>query len=336
MKRKQKLTKQYGLVNKNVLINKNISIDAKGLYVYLCARSGSKYICNPTIATILKDLGICETTFHKLKKELITAGIIEVVKSGIGLNRRNNYNILVKSNKGYGIVYLDVLTNSKLDLKSKAIYGLLSSYAGASFIAYPFTKFICSILNICRNTYFKYAKTLKELNIIKTKQLHKNGRYSNCNYYINGAEPTNEYQNSKYIFINENNKKTTVKNNKGNNVIEYNKYETIVKDNIEYNSLNKLYEQDKKAKYYLENIVSILTNSIYFETKSKGIIVEGIEVSAEVLAMIYNKLNFSNIKTVVNSLITTNNKITNIRKYIKVALYNSYFQGKQNHYNFTR
>lgn len=336
MKHKIKLTKQYGIINKEILKNKNISINAKGLYIYFCARSGNKYTCNPTIPTILKDLNICEATFHKLKNELIENKIITVTKIGTGLNRKNNYNIINKSNKNYGIVYLDILTNSKLDLKSKAIYGLLASYSGTSFIAYPLVKWILNLLNISRNTYFKYAKELKKLNIVKTKQLHLNGRFAYCNYYINGAEP--KEVKSKYIFINENNNKktTTTKTNKGNNVIEYNNYETIIKDNIEYNSLQKLYENNNKAKYYLKNIVSILTNTIYFENKSKGIIINGIEISAERLSMIYNKLSFNHIKTVVNSLIKTNNKITNIRKYIKVALYNAYFQTKQNHYNLTR
>lgn len=338
MKNKLKIEKQYGIINKEILKNKNISINAKGLYVYFCARSGNKYTCSPTIPTILKDLNICEVTFYKLKNELIKNKIITVTKTGIGLNRRNNYNIINKSNKNYGIVYLETLTNSKLDLKSKAIYGLLASYSGTSFIAYPLVKWILNLLNICRSTYFKYAKELKKLNIVKTKQLHLNGRFAYCNYYINGATP--KEVKSKYIFINENNNKktttTVTKNNKGNNVIEYNNYETIVKDNIEYNSLKKLYENDNKAKYYLKNIVSVLVNTIYFENKSKGIIINGIEIPSERLSMIYNKLSFNHIKTVVNSLIATSSKITNIRKYIKVALYNSYFQGKQEQYNLTR
>ena len=325
MKSKIKLNKQYGIVNKNVLQNKNISIKAKGLYVYLSARAGNKGTCNPTISTICSNLNINDATFHKYKNELINNNIITVTKEGKGIKQRNVYQ-LPKVSKGYGIVYLDTLTDNNINLQAKAIYGLLACYAGARFIAYPLAKLIYSYLKVSRNTYFKALKVLKLNNIVKTKQLHINGRYAYCNYYINGAEPNKT--NTKYIFKFKN--KNKVKNNKITKTTtttinnEYKAYEELVKANIEYEALQGLYGGDTGALNILGNILSILVNSAYMG-QITGIKANGVNISGNILKSVYNKLNYNHIKNVVDNVLNVN-KINNIREYLKVALFNSYYQ----------
>lgn len=325
MKSKIKLNKQYGIVNKNVLQNKNISIKAKGLYVYLSARAGNKGTCNPTISTICSNLNINDATFHKYKNELINNNIITVTKEGKGIKQRNVYQ-LPKVSKGYGIVYLDTLTDNNINLQAKAIYGLLACYAGARFIAYPLAKLIYSYLKVSRNTYFKALKVLKLNNIVKTKQLHINGRYAYCNYYINGAEPNKT--NTKYIFKFKN--KNKVKNNKITKTTtttinnEYKAYEELVKANIEYEALQGVYQGDTGALNILGNIVSILVNSAYMG-QINGIKANGVNISGNILKSVYNKLNYNHIKNVVDNVLNVN-KINNIREYLKVALFNSYYQ----------
>lgn len=338
MKQKIKIKKQYGIINKEVLLNKKISANAKGLYVYLCARSGNKGICNPTIPTICNDLGITEVTFHKRKRELINNGIITVEKRGQGLEKRNHYILLKQNNKSYGYVYLDILKDSRIPLKSKAIYGLLASYAGTKFIAYPLAKMIYSILNISRNTYFKALTALKELNYVITKQLHINGRFANCNYYINGEAPREE---TKYIFKIKTNKKikpnSTTTKTKGEASTEHKMFESVVKNNTEWNSLVGLYSNNKKAIYLLDNILSVLVNTIYYE--NKDLIINGTTIISPRLKAIYNKLSYNNIKYVIENIlrtVETGVKIKNIREYIRVALYNSFHQLEQNNYNAMR
>ena len=242
MKQKLKINKQYGLISNEIIKNKNISIKAKGLYIYLSARSGNKFKCRPTISTICKDLGITDTSFYKYKNELETANILTVIKTGQGINKRNEYH-LQKVTKGYGIVYLDVLKDKNIKLQAKAIYGLLSCYAGTRFIAYPISKLIYTYLNISRNTHFRLLKGLKEKGIVKTKQLHINGRYSYCNYYINGATPNN----TKTRFIikfkgkNKNNKNIKIQKS------TYTNYKEMVLNNINYKSLQGYYANNNKA-----------------------------------------------------------------------------------------
>ena len=336
MKNKVKINKQYGIINKEVIKDSRLSANAKGLYTYFCARAGNKGICNPSVDTICKDLHINVATFHKLKNELVNNKIINIEKKGTGINRRNSYILLKQTNTGYGMVYLDIVMNPRLNLKSKAIYGLLACYAGTRFIAYPLSKLIHSTLKISRNTYFNALRMLKELNFLITKQLHINGRFSYCNYYINNKEPNKKE--TRFIFKGLNKKTTTLTNystktNKGENTVSstYITYMDNIKSNIEYDALIGLFDSNKKALYILENILTILTNDTYSDNV-KSIVVNDVKLNGSVVKSIFNKLNFNNIKYVVENILRTNNKIKNITKYLKVALINSYYQLEQKQY----
>lgn len=334
MKQKIELKKQYGIIDKEILKNKNISANAKGLYVYLCARSGNKYICNPSIATICKDLNINETTFHKLKRELINNNIISIEKKGSGIKKRNYYTLLKEVKKGYGIVYLDIATNPNITLKAKAIYGLLSCLAGNRFVAYPTAKAIYLTLQISRNTYFSALRILKNLNYIITKQLHINGRFANCNYYVNGKEPNKKE--TRFIFKglkNTTTPKYTTNNYKGAKSVskDYTVYRATIISNIEYNALTGLFNNNKKALYILEHILEVITNDIYSDN-TKSIVINNNKLNGDVVKSILSKLSFDNIKYVVDNILRTNSKIKNIKKYLRVALINSSYQLEKKQY----
>lgn len=344
MKNKVKINKQYGIINKEVIKDSRLSANAKGLYTYFCARAGNKGICNPSVDTICKDLHINVATFHKLKNELVNNKIINIEKKGTGINRRNSYILLKQTNTGYGMVYLDIVMNPRLNLKSKAIYGLLACYAGTRFIAYPLSKLIHSTLKISRNTYFNALRMLKELNFLITKQLHINGRFAHCNYYINGKEPNNKkirfiFKGLKNNKLNTNIKKTnyTANINKNEDTVLkcYNTYKDNIISNIEYDALLGLFKDNKKALYILDNILTILTNDTYSENV-KSIVVNDIKLSSSIIKSIFNKLNFDNIKYVIDNILKTNKKIKNIKKYIRVALVNSYYQLERKQYTQMR
>lgn len=86
-----------------------------------------------------------------------------------------------------------------------------------------------------------------------------------------------------------------------------------------------MFKDNKKALYILDNILTILTNDTYSENV-KSIVVNDIKLSSSIIKSIFNKLNFDNIKYVVDNILKTNKKIKNIKKYIRVALVNSYYQ----------
>lgn len=328
MKSKVKIKEQYGIVNKKVINNNRLSINAKGLYTYLCARSGSKGECYPLVNTICNDLGINEATFHKAKNELLKNNIIKINKNGEGLKKRNTYILIENQSKeNYGIVYLRILTNPSISLKAKAIYGLLSCLSGTRFVAYPTAKAVYTTLKICRNTYFSCLKKLKEYEYLMTKQLHINGRYSYCNFYINGKKP-NKPEN-RYIFKGLKNEKGLLKNIK--ETLEYKNYEKVISSNIEYETLKGIYSDNNKAISVLETTFSVLVSNIYSKD-TRGIRYKGNVFSSSIVKSIFSKLNFDNIKCVVDSVLKVDNKINNIRNYIRVALFNSYYEVKQKQY----
>lgn len=344
MKRKVEIKEQYGIVNKKVINNKNLSTNAKGLYVYLCARSGNKRECNPKVTTICNDLGVTEATFHKAKNELVANRIIYIKKAGEGLKKRNKYVFTERQENGtYGIVYLKVLTNNKLSLKAKAIYGLLSCLAGARFVAYPLAKAVYLTLGICRNTYFSCMKQLKEYDCLMTKQLHINGRYTYCNFYINGKKPNKPQE--RYIF-----KGRKTQRNKGilTSILhkemvkkqteiqevptpEYKNYQEIVSSNIEYEALKGLYGGNEKAIYLLENALSVIVSNIYSK-KIKDIQYKKYTFNSSVVKSIFSKLNYDNVKYAIDCVLKVNTKIKNIRSYLRVALFGSYYELEEKQY----
>lgn len=72
----------YGIVSQYVMKNKNISINAKGLYAYLASCAGNDKQTYPNQTTICKDLGIKKVdTLRKYMKELQKEGFIKVIKT---------------------------------------------------------------------------------------------------------------------------------------------------------------------------------------------------------------------------------------------------------------
>ena len=347
MKSKIKMEKQYGLVVREILQNKDLSIDAKGLYVYLAARAGNKYTCYPTIATICKDLDICESTFHNLKNELIEHKIISITKTGTGFSKQNIYNLLIKANKGYGMVYLDTLTDSSISIKSKAIYGLIASFGGADRLAHPLVKVICKCLKICRNTYFKYVKKLKELEIINIKQVHRDGRFANCYYYFNGNNMPLKHAHLKYIYVNDKTRESVEEDKKlwaeekKERAIEraekkaakerkdtYKEYLAEVKRNIEYEALKGKYLHADRGIYMLNNIVSVLTNTIHFSKDDDEIKIGDKLLPAKQVIAVFKKIKYEHVSKTINNIVTCHAQIGNLRAYLRTTLYNNYYQIK--------
>lgn len=75
----------YGIVPKLVMLDRSISISAKGLYAYLSSYAGKDNECYPTRSKICYDLKICSSVVSRCIKELTDAGYIrkiQVRKSG--------------------------------------------------------------------------------------------------------------------------------------------------------------------------------------------------------------------------------------------------------------
>lgn len=80
LKTNEILSKGYGVSPKLVMIDENLSIEAKAIYAYLSSFCGSGSTAFPQIATIIKHLKISNERFYKHFKLLIKYGYITVTQ----------------------------------------------------------------------------------------------------------------------------------------------------------------------------------------------------------------------------------------------------------------
>lgn len=92
----------YGLISQEVMRNKNISIQAKSIYSYLCSMAGNDGIAYPTQALMVDELCMNKTTFNKYLKEILSTGYIKVTQTR-------------KNGKAYKNVY--TITMDKRDIE---------------------------------------------------------------------------------------------------------------------------------------------------------------------------------------------------------------------------
>lgn len=67
----------YGMVQRNVMRDSNLSIEVKGLYAYLCSFSGGGENILPDILEQCNELGISEDKYYKYIQILIDNGYLE-------------------------------------------------------------------------------------------------------------------------------------------------------------------------------------------------------------------------------------------------------------------
>ncbi len=101
--------KGYGLIHREVMCNRDISVKAKGVYGYLCACAGNKGVCYPSQSLMCDHLKLSGNTVTALISELERADAIKCVRSRDkgGKFLKNLYiihpQLAVDGKTGYGI-----------------------------------------------------------------------------------------------------------------------------------------------------------------------------------------------------------------------------------------
>lgn len=207
--------KGYGIIPKYVMLDTDLSIEAKSIYAYLCSYSGSGTTAFPGREKILYDLQIGKQAFYTHFKQLTDQGYILVTRRKDESKKfKNNVYTLVENPKkfllpastqeknslysriyfsgikslGYGMIPKAVMVDQRLPIKSKGIYAYFASFTGAGNHAFPKKETILYHLAISENTYYKFYKILTQLNYISSVQRHIKGKLSIKDYYLN-AKP---------------------------------------------------------------------------------------------------------------------------------------------------
>lgn len=202
--------KGFGILPKYVMLDLDLTIEAKTIYAYFCSFAGNGNSTFPGREKILSDLIISKDAYYKHFRQLTHQGYI-VVEQEIGDKgtfSKNIYTLVsnpkkfiesedAKSNLGYsrirfsglkatgfGIIPKAVMLDPRLPLKAKGIYAYFCSFTGSGNNAFPKKEKIFFHLGITHNTYQKFYKLLVELNYITAIQRHIDGRLSINDYYL--------------------------------------------------------------------------------------------------------------------------------------------------------
>lgn len=116
----------YGLVFKDPMKNKALTIEAKAIYAYLAAYAGSTNVAFPSVELIVDELGISENRFHKNKKILIEQGYLSVhrerTENGFSKNIYTlNHHPVTLQNEGIGNEVKETVTRQNVGIQSVGI-----------------------------------------------------------------------------------------------------------------------------------------------------------------------------------------------------------------------
>ena len=207
--------KGYGQLPKYVMLDPDLTIEAKGIYAYFCSYAGGGNSAFPGRDKILADLKISKNAYYRHFNLLKSQGYILVKQNNIysdeGMRFKKNIYVLVSNPKkfkdklengqgtleyaqiafsglaaiGYGTIPKAVMLDNRLPLKAKAIYAYLCSFTGSGNSAFPKKSNMLFHLSISEKAYYKYYKLLTSLNYITVIQRHVNGKLSVNDYYLN-------------------------------------------------------------------------------------------------------------------------------------------------------
>ena len=203
----------FGVIPKKVMLDQELTCEAKAIYAYFCSYAGSGNTAFPGYKKIISDLKINKDSYYKHLKLLVEQGFIKIeqkhLKSGIGKGFANNVYTLIafpskyatKSDEksveqaciknsslkelGYGLIPKAVMTDQRLSIKAKALYSYYVSFAGAGNCVSPEKKNILYHLKISSNTYLKFQKELVNTNYITVCQRNIKGSMGVNDIYIN-------------------------------------------------------------------------------------------------------------------------------------------------------
>ena len=208
--------KGYGILFKYPMLDPALTIEAKGIYCYICSYAGSDATAFPGRDKIRDDLQMCKDAYYKHYQLLLDNDYIRVEQKNQGGSShgflKNIYEIVESPAKfsaaplshshadtyarirsgglhdtGFGYIPRAIMVDKRLSVKAKALYGYYRSFSGAGDAACPEKKDLLYHLGISAKLYERLMAELVSLNYITVVQRHVNGRLSVNDIRINTA-----------------------------------------------------------------------------------------------------------------------------------------------------
>lgn len=210
--------KGFGILPKYVMLDPDLSIEAKTIYAYFCSFAGNGSATFPGRDKILSDLPMSKDAYYKHFRQLTDQGYITVEQQGGNsgaIYGKNIYTLVSNPKKfsekpedtkhglaysrirfsglkaaGFGMIPKAVMIDPRLPVKAKGVYAYFCSFTGSGNNAFPKKEKILFHLGIAEKTYYKFYKLLTELNYITAVQRHIDGRLQVNDYYLNDTPNT--------------------------------------------------------------------------------------------------------------------------------------------------
>lgn len=200
--------KGFGIIPKAVMLDLELSIEAKTIYSYFCSLAGNGTTAFPGRDTIINHLKISKEYYYKNFNQLTEQGFVKVERVG-EFPYKNVYTLINNPKKyqdkelsynkpysqikycglkvhGFGTIPRIIMIDDRLNIKAKGIYSYFCSYARSGIAAFPKVGNILYHLRIGRQAYYKYYNQLVSCNYITVMQRKiEGGKFSVSDYYLN-------------------------------------------------------------------------------------------------------------------------------------------------------
>ena len=128
----------------------------------------------------------------------------------------------MKKKGGFGLTYQEVYLMDNLTIEAKAIYGMLSSYAGTGATAYPSVDFMCRKLHISEPRFYRHINLLVGAGVVEKKKVRDGNTFASNLYIL-----TPNLQN--------------IQNVSTQNVVDNNNSTNNNRENIDYQQIADMY-----------------------------------------------------------------------------------------------
>ena len=221
------LSRGYGQLAKIVMIDTDLTLEAKGIYAYFASYTGAG--CStafPSRDKILHDLKVSKDTYYRHFNLLISHGYISVEQKKDSRFSHNVYTIenlpekflstpedagealkkayaLIReaqdiSAAGYGNVPKSVMLDTEISLQAKAMYAYLCVWTGQDMTASPAKDTVLYHMGITHSSYNKYIKILLDSDYIARTSALTGGRFSGVVYRLNAAPQADNSPEAKF------------------------------------------------------------------------------------------------------------------------------------------
>lgn len=345
----------FGLAYKSVMLDREISAQAKCLYLTICAYAGNDAEAYPSRGALLRDTGLSYAAYYIALHQLTAAGLIHIRRERRKNKRwhHNVYSIVQRpgryaaclTEKGFGQFPRAAARDQRLRPRAKALYGLLAAFAGNSVdrSACPSVSAILHYLGIGQAAYYTACHELQACGYLTIQRQHINGHVTGNRYVLNeyaGAAHTPVRQHFGFEFIDSESadrefcvlgaitKSSLTKNRSTKNITQEKRKEGAsnlsaavaqIRENIDYEIMKTWYNPFRRR--VLDEIVDLMAETVTVERST--VRVNRAEYPFAMVKERILSVTSDAMERIMDSLERKKTESRNLRAYLLTTIFNA-------------